>query len=380
MSEPRFTATDAQAFVRAVLLAKRGAGHVEPNPCVGAVIHVDGRIVAEGFHAEYGEAHAEEAALAAFTATNAGEVDRRAATLVVTLEPCSSSGGAKKREPCVEAIVASGIGRVVIGADDPDPRHQGRAYERLRAAGVEVVVAPRGTVPEELLAPFRRHLRSGRPHLVLKWAQTSDGRWSLPGRRYLASDESLRAVHRLRAHCDAIAVGSGTLLADDPLLTVRPPELRTIARPLIRIVLDGRGRAPTDSQLFRTAALGPVWWITGRAGVPSVSANPPTPSGVERIELAQPHDLADSLLPELRRRGVARLLVEGGPTLAAALLAAGVVDRLLVFVAPDRPDADPRDQAAFDASLRRLLGSSAMPRLEAVELSGCDACFQLSFS
>jgi diaminohydroxyphosphoribosylaminopyrimidine deaminase/5-amino-6-(5-phosphoribosylamino)uracil reductase len=287
----------------------------------------------------------------------------------VTLEPCSARDAAKKQPPCLDALLRAKVRRVVIGELDPDPRHSGRALEELRRAGIEVVVAPAGSVPERLLADFRSQLRSSRPWVILKWAQGLDGRWdSPPGERWLSSEESRTAVHRLRAHVDAVLVGSGTVIADDPRLTARPPG----RRPLVRIALDARARVSPASQLFTSEDGGPVWWVTARGAKAKV------PRGVERLELTSPHALAQEVLPELRRRGVRRLLVEGGPTIAAAFLRENAVDRACVFVAPLLRGAGGGAPALGLGAAE--LPSATKPRVEGVERSGCDALFKLSWS
>jgi len=356
---------DAAALARAVALADRGRGEVEPNPPVGAVLYRGAQVLAEGFHAAYGGMHAEAAALAA-----AGGAPPDA-TLAVTLEPCSARAAPKKQPPCTDAILRSGVRRVVLGEIDPDPRHQGAAIAALRGAGVEVVTAPAGSVPARLLAGFRAHLLRDRPYVLLKWAQGLDGRWRDPRgeERWISSPESRREVHRLRAHVDAVAVGSGTVIEDDPRLTARPAG----ERPLLRIVLDARARVASGARLFSTPEEGAVLWVTAQ------SAGPPPPAGVERLELARPHDLAGALLPELRRRGVGRLLVEGGPTIAAAFLAAGVVDRAWVFVAPVVHGGAGGAAPALGAGGAMLAGTMR-PEVESVERSGCDAWFKLCWS
>jgi diaminohydroxyphosphoribosylaminopyrimidine deaminase/5-amino-6-(5-phosphoribosylamino)uracil reductase len=357
-----FDAHDAAALARAVELAERGRGEVEPNPPVGAVLYRGEQLIATGFHRQYGEAHAEAEALAACR-----EVPPDA-TLAVSLEPCSARDAAKKQPPCVEAIARRGVRRVVIGELDPDRRHQGRALAELGQAGIEAVVAPAGSVPAALLGEFRRHLARTRPYVLLKWAQGLDGKWrgASEQERWISSEASRREVHRLRAHVDAVLIGAGTAIADDPLLTARPPG----ARPLLRVVLDGRARVPAGARLFTTKGEGPVVWITG------LEARAPTPAGVERVELAAPHDLEGAVLPELKRRGVARLLVEGGPTVAAAFLRAGLVDRAWVFVAPVLHGGGDGTAPRLGAG-EAALGSTARMKVESVARSGDDAWFRL---
>jgi diaminohydroxyphosphoribosylaminopyrimidine deaminase/5-amino-6-(5-phosphoribosylamino)uracil reductase len=329
---------------------------------VGAVVYRGVQILAEGFHRAWGEAHAEVEALSRLKTVPPD------ASIAITLEPCSARGERKKQPPCTDALLRRQVRRVVVGEADPDARHAGRGVEALRASGAEVVVAPPGSVPSALLAEFRAHLLRERPYVLAKWAQGLDGRWrgASPEERGISSQESRREVHRLRAHVDAVLIGSGTALADDPRLTARPPG----PRPLLRILLDGRARVAAEATLFRTPDEGPVLWVTGER------TGRRTPPGVERLELARPHDLCGTLLPELKRRAVARLLVEGGPTVAAAFLAAGAVDRLWVFVAPRIHGGDALPALGVgDARLPRTV----TPRLEKLERSGCDAWLKLSF-
>jgi diaminohydroxyphosphoribosylaminopyrimidine deaminase/5-amino-6-(5-phosphoribosylamino)uracil reductase len=272
---------------RALELAERGRGTTRPNPVVGAVVVRDGEIVGEGWHERYGGPHAEINALAA-----AGD-QARGATIAVTLEPCSHHG---KTPPCADALIAAGVARVVAGAEDPNPEVSGRGFERLRAGGIEVEVADgelgfRARVQNE---GYRTWVAKGRPFVTYKVAATLDGRVTLPGRRWVTGEASRRLVHELRAQADAVAVGMGTVRADQPLLTARVVGVERQPRRLAF----GSGPLPEGSELeLRTGPL--------------------------PLELAQ-----------LAEEGVQSLLLEGGPTLATAFLAADLVDKVLVFVAP----------------------------------------------
>lgn len=353
-----FDEDDARALRRAVELARRGTTEVEPNPQVGAVVYRGADVLAEGFHRAYGEAHAEVEALRGLERVPDG------ASLAVTLEPCSSTG--KKTPPCVAALLRAGVERIVVGEVDPDPRHQGRGLEELAAAGVAVVRAPDGSVPGDLLAGFRAHLGRRRPWVVLKWACGLDGRWggASAEERSVSGDESHAEVHRLRGHVDAVLVGSGTVLRDDPRLTARPAGPRAA----VRVVLDRRGRVGPTARLFGDPAAGPVWWFTSASGAAG--------AGVERIPLAAGAKL-DAALAELRVRGVARLLVEGGPTLAAAFLREGQADVAWVFVAAKVfAGSGLAGFGSGDAVVARTL----RPRVVGVERCGCDAWFKLAFS
>ena len=267
---------------RALELAERGRGTTHPNPVVGAVVVRDGDVVGEGWHERAGGPHAEVVAL------DAARERARGATLYVTLEPCSHHG---RTPPCTDAVVAAGIARVVVGARDPNPEVDGVA--RLRAAGVEVEVADRFEARAQNEA-WRTWIRDGRPFVTYKAAVTLDGRTTVPGERWVTGEESRRRVHELRAASDAVAVGMGTVRADAPRLDAR--DVGAARQP--RRLAFGRGPLPAGSEL----------------------------------EL-----LTGPLEDELRRlaaEGVQSLLLEGGATLASSFLAAGLVDKLLVFVAP----------------------------------------------
>jgi diaminohydroxyphosphoribosylaminopyrimidine deaminase/5-amino-6-(5-phosphoribosylamino)uracil reductase len=306
---------------RALVLAARGAGQVAPNPLVGAVVVQDGTIVGEGWHAEYGRDHAEVVAL-----NIAGE-RARGATLYVTLEPCNHTG---KTPPCTDAILRAGISRVVYAAADPNPRAAGGA-ERLRAAGVRVHHGVLEQQASELNAPFLFAARGAtRPWVTLKLAVSLDGAIADHTRRpgWISGSAAQKAVHRLRASADAIAVGIGTALADDPALTVRfGPAPRVAPR---RVVFDRRAELPVTSMLVRSAAQVPVIVVTESAPVShdaSARAAALAAAGVTVIRA----DSVSAALAALKQHGVNHLLVEGGAGLASALVDANLVDRLIMI-------------------------------------------------
>jgi diaminohydroxyphosphoribosylaminopyrimidine deaminase / 5-amino-6-(5-phosphoribosylamino)uracil reductase len=270
---------------RTLELAERGRGHVDyAHPLVGAVVVREGEVVGEGWYDGPGTPHAEVAALQA-----AGE-RAQGATLFVSLEPCSHHGSTP---PCADAVVEAGVARVVAAVGDPNPRVDGRGFERLRAAGVEVEVADLWEAREQNEA-WRVWIARGRPFVTYKVAMTLDGRVTVPGSRWVSGEASRRRVHELRGASDAVAVGMGTVRADDPGLTAR--EVQVEKQP--RRLAFGRGPLPAGSELELRA--GPL----------------------------------EEELAALARDGVRSLLLEGGPTLAASFLAADLVDKLLVFVAP----------------------------------------------
>jgi diaminohydroxyphosphoribosylaminopyrimidine deaminase/5-amino-6-(5-phosphoribosylamino)uracil reductase len=307
------TADDERLLERTFELAERGRRTASPNPVVGCVIVRDGEVLGEGWHVRPGERHAETNALLECRDGAAG------ATAYVSLEPCSHHG---RQPPCADALVEAGIARVVCAAGDPSQKVGGKGFERLRAAGVEVEVAT-GELERRARrqnAAFRVHAVEGRPFVLLKLAASLDGRTATAAgeSRWISSAESRRLVHEWRASMDAVAVGSGTALADDPTLDARDLELPVERQPL-RVVFDRRGR------LHGRLAL-----ASGRTVRVAPAGAPRPPPGVEALEAETPEEA----LRALGARGVTSLLVEGGAELAAGLLREGLVDAVALFVAP----------------------------------------------
>ncbi len=316
---------DDRAYMRRALeLAGRGRGLVSPNPPVGAVVVAAGEVVGEGWHAGPGTPHAEAVALGA-----AGE-RARGATLYCTLEPCDHHG---RTPPCTEAIVGAGVARVVAPLRDPNPIVDGRGFRALRRAGVRVEVGAGRAAARRLLEPYAKHVRTGLPFVTLKLAATLDGKVAARdgSSRWITGEAARADVHRLRATVDAIAVGAGTALADDPALTVRDPAYR--GAPKLRVLVDARGRVPARGRLFdgaaptlvaTTEASGREAREAWRAAGADVAVLPEAAGGVS----------IPALLEHLGKRDVQHLLLEGGPTLAFAAVAAGCVDRLVLYLAP----------------------------------------------
>jgi len=319
--------TDRAHLDRAIDLAEGGRGRVSPNPLVGAVVARDGRGLGEGFHAALGEAHAERAALAACTE------DPRGATLYVSLEPCCHEG---RTPPCTDAIVAAGLARVVVASDDPTEKASGRGLGILRDEGIEVVVADgEPAVRARLLnQPFRKHARSGRPHVLFKSAMTLDGKVATRtgDSKWISGEESRLRSHHWRAERDAVAVGIGTALADDPLLTARIPGVERQPR---RVVFDSEGRLPLSSQLVRGARELPLVVVVGRAAS-RLATDALEVAGAAVIVATGANEPARvrSALDQLGALEVTSILLEGGPRLAGAFLDAGEVDELRLFIAP----------------------------------------------
>ncbi len=326
------TSADSEFLRKALALAEGGRGRVSPNPLVGAVIVRDGDIIGEGFHAALGGLHAERAALADSARR---EEDVAGATMYLTLEPCAHQG---RQPPCSEALIEADLARVVIASPDPTAKASGRGPEQLRAAGIEVdFLAPAeeiATAARLINQPFRKHSFTGLPLVVLKTAMSLDGRTATPAGAspWISGERSRELVHVWRGECDAIAVGIGTVLADDPLLTAR---MGGEARQPVRVVFDSHARLPLGSQLVATIDEAPLTVIHGpdadpdrleallRAGVETILA--PGAAATGRVTTA---------LEELGRRGLTSLLLEGGATLAAAFAAADQIDEARVFLAP----------------------------------------------
>lgn len=297
-------------------LARRGMGFVEPNPMVGAVIVRDGRVVGRGWHARFGGAHAEVVAL-----DEAGG-QARGATLFVTLEPCCHFG---KTQPCTDAILRAGINRVVGAMADPFPPVAGRGFEQLRAAGVEVEVGLGEAAARHLNRAYLTLVQKSRPYVHLKWAMSLDGKIATAGgeSKWISGEASRRRVHELRGRMDAIIVGVGTVRADDPLLTARPPGPRVPTR----VILASRPTLPAGCQLLRTSADAPVVMATTTNGViPGVEVLPlPGENGRPSVV---------ALLRELGRRRMTNVLVEGGSEVLGSFCDDGLWDELHLFVAP----------------------------------------------
>jgi diaminohydroxyphosphoribosylaminopyrimidine deaminase/5-amino-6-(5-phosphoribosylamino)uracil reductase len=324
-------------------LAARGRGGVEPNPMVGCIIVKDGQIIGRGYHQRYGGPHAEPLAL------DSCRQSPRGGTAYVNLEPCCHLR--KQTPPCVPRLIEAGLARVVVGCPDPNPNVNGQGIAQLRAAAIAVEDGVLVDQATQLNAAYFKRVGQGRPYVTLKWAQTADGKIAGPGGRTLAISgaASRRIVHRLRARCDAIMVGIGTVLKDNPLLTARRV---ANPRPLLRIVVDSNLRIPVESRLCQTTSEGPVLvgcsesaYARQAAAVAALSER-----GVEVIALAAEADGGLSLaqlLDELGRRSVTHLLVEPGPKLADGFLRRNLADRVWISRSDRRVDDDTAPSAAI---------------------------------
>lgn len=313
---------DRKFMARAIEIAARGQGTVEPNPMVGCVIVRDGHRVGEGWHREFGGPHAEVDAL-----SNAGECG--GATMYVSLEPCSHHG---KTPPCTHTIISAGIRRVVVAHADPFESVAGSGIQRLAAAGLQVDVGLMEDEARYLNAPFLKLVERSRPWVIAKWAMTLDGKIaSRTGHSQWISGEASRAiVHQLRGRVDAVMVGSGTATADDPLLTARPPGPRVATR----VVVDSRASLSTDSRLARTASESPVLVaVSENASQEKTRALSAAGCKILVCEGETHQQRLESLLIELGRRRMTNLLVEGGGRLLGNLLDLGAIDEVHAFIA-----------------------------------------------
>lgn len=324
MSQP--IVTPVEAMSRALELARRGFGCVEPNPAVGAVLVAnDGRVVGEGWHERFGGPHAEVLALAA-----AGS-SARGATLYVTLEPCCHFG---KTPPCSRALIAAGLRRVVVATTDPAAHVNGGGLAELRAAGIEVEVGLLASEARRLIAPFEKLMTVGLPWVHAKWAMTLDGKLASKtgSSRWITNEASRAIVHQLRGRMDAIVVGLGTVIADDPALTARPAGPRTPTR----IVLDSAANTPLQSQLVSTARETPTIIVTTpRADGARCSAL--VEAGVQILSItADSTDQPDLrlLLTELGRQRFTNVLVEGGGQVLGRCFDLDLIDEVHAFIAP----------------------------------------------
>jgi diaminohydroxyphosphoribosylaminopyrimidine deaminase / 5-amino-6-(5-phosphoribosylamino)uracil reductase len=329
---PVCTKNDEAHLARAIELADNGRGAVKPNPVVGAVVARDGAVLGEGWHERYGAAHAEVNAIEA-----CGLEDLSGATLYVSLEPCCHEG---KTPPCTDAILQSGIRRVVVASDDPTEKASGRGLGILRDEGVEVVVADGELAGRARLLnqAFRKHARVGRPWVLFKSAMTLDGKVATRtgDSKWISGEDSRELAHRWRASVDAVVVGIGTALADDPQLTARPHGLLADAgeQPR-RVVFDSLARLPPSSQLVAAAAEIPLTIIVSRAAA-RADTDALEAAGVQVLVATGENEPARvrSGLDQLGGLGVGSVLLEGGPHLAGAFLDAGEIDEIRLFLAP----------------------------------------------
>lgn len=362
MTSANFSSDDHRFMRLALALGRRGLGNTWPNPAVGAVVVKDGVIVGRGWTQPGGRPHAEPVAL-----QRAG-AQAKGATLYVTLEPCSHFG---KSPPCADAVIASGISRVVAAIEDPNPEVAGQGHARLRAAGIAVDV---GLGAEEATRDHAGHIRritSRRPHVILKLAVSSDGKVGAAGRRPVALTDAVAntRVHQMRAQADAILIGVGTARSDDPMLTCRLPGME--GQSPVRVVLDSHLRLSPGSRLAKSARKTPLWVLANA----EAEAHAETVLSAEGAVVARVAggnaglDLA-AVMKELMARGISRLMVEGGSKIASAFLKADLVDDVWLFQTPKTIGSDGVD--ALDGMALTTITASPRFRLHASDTLGPD--------
>jgi diaminohydroxyphosphoribosylaminopyrimidine deaminase / 5-amino-6-(5-phosphoribosylamino)uracil reductase len=327
-------AADQRFMQLALALGRRGRGRTWPNPAVGAVVVKDGVIVGRGWTQPGGRPHAEPEAL-----NRAGEA-ARGATLYVTLEPCSHFG---RSPPCADAVIAAGIARVVSAVEDPNPEVAGQGHAKLRAAGIAVDIGLCAAEATRDHAGHFRRIRDKRPHVILKLAVSSDDKIGAAGRKPVAitGEAAKTRVHLLRAQSDAILVGIGTVLADDPLLTCRLPGME--ARSPVRVVLDRALRLPGTSRLVHSARETPLWVMTSNLSEApaAVKLGAAGAQVIRVLATATPPGLdLPAALHALSEKGITTLMVEGGARVASSFVAAGLADEIWLLRGPDVVGAD----------------------------------------
>lgn len=350
MTAPGFTATDHAHMARALQLAARGIYSTTPNPAVGCVV-LDGAgvVVGEGWHRQAGGPHAEILALRA-----AGE-RARGGTTYVTLEPCSHHG---RTPPCVDAVLDSGLRRVVVAMQDPNPKVAGTGLQQLRAAGVEVSIGLLEREARELNRGFVARMERGRPWVTVKLGTSLDGRTALAdgSSKWITSAHARADVQKLRARASAVLTGIGTVLADDPALTVREPDLETMRRQPLRVIFDARGQLPAQSRVVNDGC--ETLLLTSQQGAGQLQAHgvhAQTNLVIESLPVDADGRLDPAVaLQRLAERDCNEVLVEAGPRLAGSFVAAGLVDELVVYLAPTVLGATARPSFQLPQPLRSL--------------------------
>ena len=315
-------AADTKYIKLAIELAEKGLGSVEPNPAVGCIIVKNGKIIGQGFHKKFGGPHAEINALADCKKRGNSPAG---AVMYVSLEPCCHFG---KTPPCVNAIIAAGIKKVVAAVKDPTKKVAGKGFKILKKAGIEVIVGVCEKEAKELNAPFFKFAKTGKPYIIVKWAQSSDGFLSrTDGKRWITNAASRKDVHKIRQKVGAILVGVNTVIEDNPMLTVRPDK----GRQPVRVVIDSKLRIPLNCNLIKTAKKTPVWIFTNSSKKIKIK-------GVETIKVGKYKNGVNlkTVLAELGKRGVQQLLVEGGEKIITSFLKQKLADEIIVYISNEK--------------------------------------------
>ncbi len=369
---PKWTDADREFMQLALELAANGQGRVEPNPMVGCVIVRNNRIIGRGYHHKFGGPHAERDALRGLGKK------ARGATVYVTLEPCNHTG---KTPPCTDALIESQVARVVVAMKDPNPIVAGKGLRNLRSHGIRVEVGLLRKEAESLNAPFIVYHTLHRPYVILKWAQSVDGKIATRtgDSQWITSAQSRRAAHAIRARCDAVIVGVRTVIADDPDLTARLAKPRRVAA---RIVLDPFLRTPRSARVVKTARQSPTMIVTSaRASV----ATRRKVAALEKAGCEMLHVRGDGsgIIPEqllscLHERGMTNLMVEGGGKILGAFADAGLIDEAFIFVAPNLIGGEDAPGPLRHVGPKRMSEILKPTRIE-IAHHGPDICYNLKF-
>ncbi len=362
---------DEKFMEMALRLARRGICSVEPNPAVGAIIIKANQIIGRGWHKKFGGPHAEINALEDCRTLG---VRPKGATMYVTLEPCSHQG---KTGLCTQAIISADIAKVFVAMIDPSAHANGRGIEQLRKAGIEVHTGICEAQAKMLNAPFVKFITTGKCWVILKWAQSIDGKvaWAdgIDDRRWISNEQSRRDAHKLRRRAQAILVGINTVIADDPQLTARPSK----GKKAVRIVMDSHLRTPTDSQLLATVNKCPVIIYTSQNAVrtnPHI-ARELSAKGAELLVYPDTHGSSNLhfLIEELSNRGFSQLLVEGGPTVLTSFLRENLADEIIVYIAPKILGS--RSSVGITGPMAELSQAVGLHNVE-IKCFGDDVCFR----
>jgi diaminohydroxyphosphoribosylaminopyrimidine deaminase/5-amino-6-(5-phosphoribosylamino)uracil reductase len=349
---------------RALALAVCGIGSVEPNPPVGCVLVRDGEIVGEGFHERFGGPHAEVNALV----SAAGRAD--GATAYVSLEPCCHRG---KTPPCSQALIAAGVKRVVAAVQDPFPQVSGQGIAELQAAGILCDVGVRAAEAHWLLAAYRKLITTARPWIIAKWAMTLDGKLAshTGDSKWISSEASRGAVHRLRGRVDAVMIGSGTAKADDPLLTARPAHLADVKRVATRIVVDSAANLSLESRLVQTARDVPLI-VAASSGAAEARIRALTGAGADvwQCDGASHLERLNALFDELGRRRMTNVLVEGGSRLLGSLFELRAIDEVHAFIAPKLAGGAAAPSPVGGIGVERMVDALRLADITIEELEG----------
>ena len=362
--------SDEAAMRLAIELAKKGEGAVEPNPMVGCVLVQNGNVIGRGWHEQFGGPHAEVNAIAAAAQDNQSTPG---ATAYVTLEPCSHVG---KTGPCVDALIEANVARVFVAVTDPNPRVSGTGIARLKSAGIEVSVGLLEREASDVVAPYLKKMKRNLPWVIAKWAMTLDGKIATEtgDSKWISCEQSRETVHQLRSRVDAVMVGIGTAIADDPMLNARPSNNTSPAaiRNATRVVVDSLGRIPLDSKLVKSARKHPCLIAVGpNCNADAINALRQASCEVFQSFQVEPNERLHKLLIHMAEQGVTNVLVEGGSRLLGSLNDLNAIDEVHIFVGPKLAGGE-KANSAMAGKGNSLMGDSNQVKIRSVTQIGDD--------